>query len=138
MTVDDSLAAGYFFYTAPHFARTIECVHRELAKEVHTNDEIGAKDFEKLALIMRNIDMDGLFTPEQKADVWTKLGFFLTDMGLSNRGGDLERRRNKSHSAGGKGRTSRRGKVVGANKTDVAKQTFFDACVEWYRANDDA
>ena len=138
MTVDDSLAAGYFFYTAPHFARSIECVHRELAKEVHTNDEIGAKDFEKLTLIMHNIDMEGLFMPQQKADIWTRLGFFLEDMGLTHRHGDVERRRKKSRSSGGNGRTSQGAKRAGSGKTEEAKQMFLDACVEWYRAKADA
>jgi hypothetical protein len=138
MTVDDSLAAGYFFYTAAHFARSIECIHRELANEVHSNDDIGAKDFEKLALIMRHIDMEGLFTPEQKADVWTQLGFFLDDLGLVDRAGDVERRRKKPGLAGGKGRTTGRRKEATESKTEEAKQTFLDACVEWYRANADA
>lgn len=138
MTVDDSLAAGYFFYTAPHFARSIECVHRELAKEVHTNDEIGAKDFEKLTLIMHNIDMEGLFTPQQKADIWTRLGFFLEDMSLTHRHGDVERRRKKFRSSGANGRTSRGGTRAESGKTEEAKQMFLDACVEWYRAKADA
>jgi hypothetical protein len=134
MTVNDSLAAGYFFYTAPHFARSIECIREEMAKKVHTNDDIGAKDFEKLALIMRNIEMKGLFTAEQKANVWTQLGFFLDDLDLIHRGGDAERRRKKLRLAGGKGRTTGKKKEARESKTEEAKQRFFDACVEWYQA----
>jgi hypothetical protein len=137
MTVDDSLAAGCFFYTAPHFARSIECIHQELANKVHTNDNISAKDFEKLALIMRHIDMEGLFTPEQKADIWTRLGFFLEDMGLTYRYVDMERRRKKSRPSGATRRTSQGGKKAGSGKTEEAKRVFLDACLAWYQANAD-
>lgn len=59
------MIAGVFFYTAPYFHRSIECVRLAFEKGLYDNEDIQSYDFDNLTTIVRYQDAEGLFTPAE-------------------------------------------------------------------------
>ncbi|KAM0714756.1 hypothetical protein Q7P37_009773 [Cladosporium fusiforme] len=124
VTTDDSLVVGFFFYTAAHFANTIQCIRQRLKGRLYSNDDEKNEDYKKLSSIMENIDMDGLFTREQKSDVCTEIGVLLEQEKLVYYDKKTSSLKHKARGAG-----NRAGEV---SEVEDSKREFLDRCLKWW------
>ena len=91
VTSYNALVVGCFFYTAEHFARSIDCVRLAHREELPGNESITAKNFEILTYIVEHLDLDGLFTNLQLTRVWHQVRRLLHSRGCVGRDSKSER-----------------------------------------------
>jgi len=75
VTVEDSMVAGRFFYTAAHFGRSIKCIREGFQRRLHDNENISEKQYNYLITIFDNIHRAdlALFTPVQIEGVYVEV-----------------------------------------------------------------
>lgn len=125
MTPQDSLAAGYFFYTAAHFPRTIKCVRLELAGKLGTNDDLKDKDFQNLSLVVRHISnksMDDIFKDLPISETWIEVGDLLEQEGLIRRNNDTEVWENVARGPANNHES----------KVSKHRREFLNVCLNWW------
>lgn len=69
------MVAGFFFYTAPQFGRTIKVLRECHRKRLHDNDVVAKHQYEELGVIFNHIDREdlALFTAPQLEDVYVEV-----------------------------------------------------------------
>ncbi|KAK3614394.1 hypothetical protein LTR56_027280 [Elasticomyces elasticus] len=69
VTPEDALVAGFFFYIAATFSRTIKCLTLSVREPLHENDDPKCPDWHNLITVVQNLCIQGLFTPEHVHNV---------------------------------------------------------------------
>lgn len=82
VTVENTLLAGIFIYTAATFSRSIECIRLNLAGLTHSNEEDGAHEYNELALVIEHIDRMDSVTAAQREEVRVEVGLLLQSEGV--------------------------------------------------------
>ena len=73
----DCLMVGAHLYTAATFAASLECIHRQLSGESHSNEDPNPEDWETLTMILKFLDDRDIFTEAESKCVCRNLKYLI-------------------------------------------------------------